>query len=188
MAPESTTQWGRPRTPRPVPDSAGSEASEEGSVVNEWVTWGILGICLAAWAIVGFFLWIPRVLRSIFLFSLALVEITVTDSTADDAGNRLRKASEFYTRGFARAVEGIRSSGRRKEETEAPDGGWRIQPRLILGELAWAIGLWYLIFWGLGLAPWTPTDAITYLADVRWSRVWADFVGTFRAIPDLVLD
>ena len=50
------------------------------------VTWGVLAICLAAWSVIGFFLWIPRLVGAVLLFSVALVQSTVTETGAESAG------------------------------------------------------------------------------------------------------
>ena len=58
--------------------------------------------------IIGLFLWIPRVLRAVLGFSVALVHSTLTETNAEAAGRRLRSAANFYRRGFVSAVESIR--------------------------------------------------------------------------------
>ncbi|NNL30413.1 MAG: hypothetical protein HKO77_05290, partial [Gemmatimonadetes bacterium] len=76
--------------------------------LNEAFTWAALIVCLAGWTVVGFFLWIPRVIRAVLMFSLSLVQATVMENDLAGPGRRLRSAANFYRRGFVSAVDSIR--------------------------------------------------------------------------------
>ena len=160
------------RTPEPV------------SVLNEAVTWGVLGICLAGWSIIGLVLWIPRLLASVLLFSVGLVQSTVAETGTGTAGRRLRSAANFYVRGFVSAVESIRPP--RGDDVEDSDGDSRIESRLILHEMAWAIVVWYVIMWWAGISLLTPIDLLSTLADAPWSEMLSGAVDTFASIPGVV--
>ena len=184
MTIETATPLSRPRSSRPVSESKGD--AEASSTVNEAVTWIVLGVCLVAWAIIGFLLWIPRVLRAMFLFSVALVQATTTDSSAEDAGTRLRRAAEFYTRGFTRAVQGIRSTTRRDQQESKSGDGWHIDIGLILREAGWAAVIWYTILLSFGFAVLTPVDLISQLGEVPWAGIWSSTIQTIESIPVLL--
>jgi hypothetical protein len=151
------------------------------SVLNDVVTWCVLGICLVGWSIIGLFLWVPRLLAAVLLFSLDLVQSTVAERGAMTAGRRLRAAATFYGRGFASAVESIRQ--RRGEDEEDSDGDWSIESRLILRETAWALVVWYVIMWGAGVPLLTPIDLLSSVASAPWPEVWSSIVGAVPSIP-----
>jgi hypothetical protein len=154
----------------------------EASKLNEAVTWAVLSICLAAWAVVGFILWIPKVLRAVFAFSVDLVQSTLTETTAEAAGRRLRSAANFYRRGFVGAVESIRRPARADSEAEddAEDAP-RIEPGLLAREAVWAIVVWYALLWSTGVLRGTPVD----LAAVPWSTLWSGWVDAIWSVPEL---
>ena len=161
----------------------GPDTPERFSALNEAVTWGVLGICLAAWSVIGLFLWIPRLLRAVLIFSVALVQSTVVETGAESAGRRLRSAANFYRRGFVGAVESIRSPrGRRKGDSDEDRG---IEPWLILGETAWALFVWYLALWLAGFALLTPNDLVSSLAAAPWSEVGSSAVQALTSIPEM---
>lgn len=157
--------------------------SERVSLVNEVVTWSVLAICLAGWSIIGLFLWIPRVVRAVLLFSVALVQSTMAETGAEHAGRRLRSAANFYRRGFVGAVEAIRSP--REETKEEAAAGLGIDGRLILRESAWALFVWYLILWAVGFPEVTPVDLVSYLTGLPWSEVWSSTFEALASIPEL---
>ena len=57
-----------------------------------------------------------------------------------------------------------------------------VQSRLIVREAAWAILVWYVLAWSVGLFQGTAFDVAT----VPWSDLWADGVAAIASIPDLV--
>jgi hypothetical protein len=164
------------------------EASEERaqeiarvSKLNEAVTWAILSICLAGWAVVGFFLWIPRVLRAVLAFSVALISSTLTETDAEAAGRRLRSAATFYRRGFVSAVESIRPPKRGDEEDQGDERRSKgVRSGLIIREAAWAIVVWYIVAWALGFLRGTAFDVTA----VPWPDVWARGVEAIASIPE----
>ena len=51
------------------------EPEAEPSRFDEWsrrLTWAILSVCLAVWAVFGFILWVPLLLRSMVHFTFSL--------------------------------------------------------------------------------------------------------------------
>lgn len=154
------------------------------SKMNEAVTWGVLSICLAGWAVVGLFLWIPRVLRAVVAFSVALVHSTLTETNAEAAGRSLRSAANFYRRGFVSAVESIRPPKPEHEKDQGEGGGAEgtVPSGPIIRETAWAIVVWYVVVWTTGLLQGTPID----LAAAPWSELWAGAVEAVASIPHLL--
>jgi hypothetical protein len=153
------------------------------SKLSEAVTWAVLGFCLAGWAVVGLFLWIPRVLRAVLVFSVSLIHATLTETSAEAAGRSLRSAADFYRRGFASAVESIRppTPEAERHHDDDPRRIARVQPGPIIRETAWAIVVWYIVVWSTGLLQGTPAD----LAAVPWSDLWLDAVEAVASITDL---
>lgn len=162
---------------------ATAEALRQAPGAGEVVTWAILGICMAAWAVIGLFLWIPRVLRAVVAFSLELVQSTVSETTAEAAGRNLRSAANFYRRGFVSAVEAIRPGTDESEQgqSEGSEEAESLQRALLVRETAWAVVIWYAILWSTGVIRGTSAD----LATVPWGRIWSAWVEAIWAVPAL---
>lgn len=165
------------------PSETAEERIERVSRLNEIVTWVVLSVCLVAWAVVGLFLWVPRLLRAMVVFSVRLVQSTLTESTAEAAGRSLRSAANFYRRGFLVAVESIRSHGETDEgeKAEGSDGDVGVEPGLLVRETVWAIVVWYVVLWSMGPLRGTALD----LALVPWSDLWSRWVSIVWSVPDL---
>lgn len=166
------------------PTDPAEEAIEQPTKLNEGVTWVVLSFCLAAWAVVGFFLWIPRLLRAMAAFSVRLVQSTLTESTAEDAGRSLRSAANFYRRGFIAAVHSIRPHAQKTEqakESEGQGGSGAIERGLLVREIAIAVVVWYVILWLTGVVRGTPLD----VALIPWSDLWSGWVDAVWSVPDL---
>lgn len=165
------------------------EASEEppqkrgrDSSPREAVTWAILSVCLGGWAVIGLFLWIPRVLRAVLAFSIALINSTLTETDAVAAGRRLRSAANFYKRGFVSAVESIRvRKPAQEDQSIEPRSNGSVRSGLIIREAVWALVVWYIVAWMAGLPQGTPFD----IAAVPWSDLWADGVEAIASVPQL---
>lgn len=160
-----------------------AQATREASKLNEAVTWAVLSVCLVAWAVIGLFLWIPRLLRAVVTFSVRLVQSTLAETTAEAAGRSLRSAADFYWRGFVAAVDSIRrrehrEGDERPADPDEPDG---VEPGLLARETAWAIVTWYVILWVIGPLRGTPVD----VAAISWSDLWSAWVGAVWSVPEL---
>jgi hypothetical protein len=168
--------------PKDQPSETTEAAAEHVSKLNEAFTWIVLSGCLAAWAVVGLFLWVPRLLRAMATFSVGLVQSTLTESTAEAAGRTLRSAANFYRRGFVVAVESIRPTTEREEKSlEDSAKAGRTEPALLVRETVWAIVIWYVLLWLLGPLRGTPLD----VALVPWSGLWSAWVNAVWSVPDL---
>lgn len=125
------------------------------------VTWSIRGVYLTAWAVVGIFLWVPALLGAVLLFSVSLVQSTLMGTSTTKAGRHLRSAADLY-RGFVRAMETVRTPGD-GDPVETEDHP-AVGPRTILSEIAWAIVVWYVVLWSVGIVEATPVDLASSLA------------------------
>jgi hypothetical protein len=152
------------------------------SRLNEAFTRGALGVCLAGWTVIGFFLWIPRMVRGIAAFSIALVQSTLTETSAEAAGASLRSAANFYRRGFVGAVDAIRPRAELLRDEAHPDAQARVDAGLIVREAAWAIVVWYVILWPTGILEGTPLD----LASVPWSEYGSTIMLAVASVPELL--
>jgi hypothetical protein len=154
------------------------------SRMSEAVTMCVLGVCLAAWSIIGLFLWIPRLVRAVLAFSVSLVHSTVAETGAQAAGRRLRSAANFYRRGFATALESVRAGHEDSEEGEDVEGAARVRWGPIIREAALALFVWYLILSPTGVVP-TPVALMSWLGAVPWSELWSSVIGAVASIPNL---
>ncbi|MBT8488676.1 MAG: hypothetical protein HKN72_10935 [Gemmatimonadetes bacterium] len=149
--------------------------------LNEAFTWAALIVCLAGWTVVGFFLWIPRVIRAVLMFSLSLVQATVMENDLAGPGRRLRSAANFYRRGFVSAVDSIRPP---EDGGGSSDGDLTIEGGLILRETAWALFVWYLFLWWIDFPMITPVNVATFVGNVDWAGIWSGLVDAAATIPD----
>lgn len=157
------------------------EKTESVSWITEILTWTFVGVCLAVWAGIGFLLWIPRLLRSMVKFSVALMQATITESTADEAARDLRSAADFYKRGFSGAVSAIRST-----RGEQPEGGRHIEAGPLMREVAWAMAFWYAVLWAMGVSVWTPADFWSAFNELPWGELWNRVVAAVAVVPETI--
>ncbi len=167
------------------PMEAETTTTRAATFMNDAFTWTVLAICLAGWAAIGLFLWIPRVLREVGVFLVSLVQTTVTETGAEKAGRRLRSAANFYWRGFESAVRSVRAARGQETASEKAEDA-RIDTRIILGELAWALFVWYLILWAVGFPQITPVDLVMGIVNAPWAEMWSNLVNTFAGLPTLI--
>jgi len=174
-----------------VPNT-GDARKEPSSPITEIATRGALSVAVAVWAVVGFFLWIPLLLRRIVTFVVELTYVTLTDGDPEPAARRLRNAASFYRRGFVTAVGSVLGSGEGAREpgpsslpfasssgsAAASTASRRPQTsaRPFLQELAWALILWYPVLLWVGIAELTPADVWNAAAAVPWQEIGADLV------------
>jgi hypothetical protein len=123
------------------------------------------------------------VLRAVLAFSVALINSTLTETSAEAAGRRLRSAADFYRRGFVSAVESIRppKAGHEEDQGDERRSKGSVQSGLIIREAAWAIVVWYIVAWTVGPIRGTPFDVVA----VPWSELWAEGVEAIASIPQL---
>jgi hypothetical protein len=134
--------------------------------VSRSLTWSGLGISLFMWAIVGFLLWIPLLVRAIFSFSLSLVHATLTTQTADRAGMVVKDAINFYRRGFIVAFEAV-------HKTVRPDPDDVPAERVVttgsaVNELTLAGITWYFLLLMLGAIETSPLDMARAITSQPW--------------------
>lgn len=118
------------------------------------LTWVVLAVCLGLWAVVGFVLWVPLLVRAILSFSLSLSQSMLVGDRPYEAGRILMDSVGFYRRGFSVAVSSIR--GRASDE-ERPTSQGLSAPDLAF-EIIWAGVVWYVILSSLGIIPLSPVD------------------------------
>jgi len=157
------------------------EDTESVSWITEILTWSFVAVCLTIWAAVGFLLWIPRLIRSMVKFSVALMQATITESTADEAARDLRSAADFYKRGFSGAVAAIRST-----RGEQPEGGRHIEAAPLIREVAWAMTFWYVVLWAMGVSVWTPADFWAAFNELPWGDLWNRVVAAVAVVPETI--
>lgn len=138
------------------------------------ITWAVLFLVLAVWAVVGALFWIPLLFRAMILFSLRLVQSVFVAQRPEGAARILRDAVSFYKRGFIVAVEVVT-----REELE-PDARDPDTGNLLLSEILWAFLVWYLILLGLGWIRYSPLDLWTDFLAIPWAEIWNTIFGWVR--------
>ena len=143
--------------------------------IFEFITWSILVVLLAMWAVVGAIFWIPLMLRAMLRFSLSLLQSVFVGRRPDGAAKGLRDAVSFYRRGFVVAVEVV-TKEELDEKAKDPETG-----NLLLMELLWAIPVWYVILFLLGWIQTSPADMWNGFASIQWSAVLGNVIDWIRA-------
>jgi len=150
-----------------------------------WLTLGILGVCLAIWAVVGAVFWIPLIVRSTLRFSFALIQSMLAGEGPEKAGAILRRSVDFYRRGFIVATEAVLGDastvGRRRSKSDAKLGSGRIAT-----ELVWVVGVWYLILWLVGAVDSSPADLVRGFFELPWGAVFGSVVEGVQGVLDAI--
>jgi hypothetical protein len=151
--------------------------------VMNGLTWAILLICLAIWAVIGAVFWIPLILRTMVRFSAAMAPAMLADKKPIRAAQMLRGAVSFYRRGFEVAIDVVTKEPRRERAEKGEDGG--LSGMQFLNEFAWAALIWYGILLFFGAIDLTPIDMWYWVAGIQWNEVLyqpiAEFVDGFRS-------
>ncbi|MDH3223298.1 MAG: hypothetical protein OEO23_06250 [Gemmatimonadota bacterium] len=129
--------------------------------------WLIVATAMLVWLLIGFFFWIPLLVRAAIGFSVEVVNATLTGRSADAAGKMLQRAVNFYRSGFVNALEAIQepSEQPRRIDVVAEEDEVGIDARGFINEVGWTLLIWYLIASFLGWTSWTPVRA--------WNEFWA---------------
>jgi len=102
------------------------------------------GVVLLVWSILGFYLWIPLLIRTCATFSFAIVSSAVAGHDISGAERALASAMGFYTRGFTVIYQSV---GRVLEErlssppleSQAPVSWKRTIIEFCLASVMWAV-------------------------------------------------
>lgn len=141
---------------------------------TRYLTWGILSVCLALWAVVGFVFWIPLLLRSMVQFSFALSQSMLQGTRPHEAGRILRDTVGFYRRGFTVAVNAVFGPPPKKK----PVATTRLTPKKFLFEIVWAALVWYGILFALGAVQTSPLDMWNATVALPWGEWWQGLEAT----------
>ena len=138
------------------------------------VTWVVLAIVLVVWAVVGAVFWIPLMLRKVLQFSFSHLQSVFVGKRPEGAARALQSAVSFYRRGFVVAFEVIM-----REEIDGdakdPETG-----NLLLLELLWAVPVWYVILFGVGLIQASPVDLWNAFGSIQWGQLLGSLFDWFR--------
>jgi hypothetical protein len=114
---------------------------------------GIGGFVLLIWSVVGFYLWIPLLIRTCAAFSAAIIGTVVSGHDMSRAERALNEAIVFYSKGFAVITQSIRRvwDGRAVEPTiegQTPISWKRSIIEFCLATVMWSVPISLkLIFW-----------------------------------------
>jgi hypothetical protein len=157
-----------------------AEAPEESHVeeLSRTLIWMGLGISLLMWAVFGFILWIPLMVRATFSFSVSLVHATLTTQTAERAGLVLKDAINFYRRGFLVAIDAIQGNVTADPDEVPRERG--LSASFTLNQLAWAVVAWYFMLLFVGIVETSPLDMWRAIAAVPWMGMLEVSADSFR--------
>jgi len=145
-----------------------------------YLTWGILSVCLALWAVIGFIFWVPLLLRSMIHFSLALSQSMLQGSRPDEAGRILRETVGFYRRGFTVAIAAVfgRAPVQKVQKGRSPG----LSAKRLVFEVLWAALFWYAALYLMGFIATSPADAWNALIGLPCAEWWQ---STMAWVSDL---
>ena len=137
------------------------------------LTWLIVATAMMVWLLIGFFFWVPLLIRAAFGFSVSVVRATLTGQSAEAAGIMLRRAVDFYRSGFVTALEAMQEGSRQpKDRTVVPIHGEEeelaIDTRGLINEVGWTVLIWYLLISLLGWTSWPPSRLWTEFFAIEW--------------------
>lgn len=138
-----------------------------------YLTWGILSVCLALWAVVGFVFWIPLLLRSMIQFSLSLSQSMLRGTRPDEAGRILRDTVGFYRRGFTVAIRAVFGETPTKKQAQRTS----LTFKEAAFEIAWAALVWYGILLFFGAIETSPVDLWNSTMALPWGEWWTGVEG-----------
>lgn len=156
-----------------APAAAGRKAETGLDRAVRYLTWAILSVCLALWAVVGFVFWIPLLIRSMFAFTFALSQGMLQGVPPHEAGRILREAVGFYRRGFTVAIDAVFG----KPDKNNQPARVKLPPSRFLLEVAVSAVFWYLAFFVLGVVETSPLDLWSAAVDYPWADLWRSLVG-----------
>ena len=164
-----------PETKRPL-----DERAPEGRIQTavRILTWAILSVCLALWAVLGFLFWIPLLLRSMLQFSVALIDSMLQGTRPVEAGRVLLETVDFYRRGFLVAIGAVFGDLPEPERSQRPLQGSRI-----VTEIGWALLVWYAVLLVTGVVETTPADLWRGVAEYPWRETIDGLLGPTTGAP-----
>ena len=142
------------------------------------LTWAILAVCLALWAVVGFLFWVPLLLRSMLEFTLALIQSMLQGARPVQAGRVLRETVDFYRRGFLVAIEAVFGKLPESARSQHPMSGGRV-----VMEIGWALLVWYAVLLMVGAVETTPADLWRAAAQYPWKETLDGLLGVATEAP-----
>jgi|GEM_PF-2303964 len=148
-----------------------------------WLTITILAVVLAVWAVVGAVFWLPLLIRTMFRFSLALVQSTMDDERPEGSASMLRNAVGFYRRGFVVAIDAVLPGAPLREGKIRRE---RIEGRRMFRELLWALAIWYVVLWFIGVA-WSPAEIGAWILGWPWGEAFGSLWDGFTGFLDSLL-
>jgi hypothetical protein len=152
-----------------------------------YLTWSILSICLALWAVVGFVFWVPLLLSSMIRFSLSLSRSMLSGAEPTEAGMILRNTVSFYRRGFTVAIDAVFGDPAEKAKKKVTKNSAKTArlSRHLFFEVLWAFVFWYLVLYFAGAVQSSPLDGWVALFEFPWRGAWGAFTewtsGLLRA-------
>jgi hypothetical protein len=176
MSTDSTIQRYKTFDPKLLGDpeamAAAEAEGEPGGRLDQgvrYLTWGILSVCLALWAVIGFIFWVPLLFRSMIHFSLALSQSMLQGTKPVEAGRVLRETVDFYRRGFTVAIAAV---FRRPSVAEKAQKAKPLSARRWMFEITWTVLFWYLVLLGVGVIETSPVDLWNAVTALPWSEWW----------------
>lgn len=158
-----------------VDEAAAPVTPDTRPAVLVWLSWGVFAVVVAVWAVVGFLVWVPLLIREMLRFSGALVGATLDGEPPAHAAATLQAAVDFYRRGFVMASDAVH--GRIAE----PTGRSRPRSRPLARDVTWAVVVWYAVLAVFGVV-WSPLEIVRWAWALPWSS-WAVGVGAWIVEP-----
>lgn len=151
-------------------------------VAFQILTWIVLGTLMLVWAVVGFVFWLPRMLREMAAFSLALVYATMTGADLSPAGDRLKEAIQFYRRGFELAHASVLKS----EPPSSVRKAIAVNPRILAKEAVWAVLVWWVLLSLVGAIELTPLAVVRWFTSGAWLAAFDRMMVAFWGLLDRI--
>lgn len=99
----------------------------------------IFAVVVTIWAVIGFFLWIPLLVRATTVFSAMIVHAVITGQKPDALRSHLESACGFYSEGFRIAFDVIHNP------TNGQPQKLDVRFWQVFGECLWTLAFWIFI-------------------------------------------
>lgn len=135
-----------------------------------WVVWSI---AVVVWAVVGFLVWVPFLIRLTAKYLLTLLSNVLRDAHLEEAVADLHRAITFYVDGFDKTTAILRPERKAEGGSRSRGLGLRGLAR-VGGEVVYTTGFWLLVFFLVGRMPVRMSGACIPLTPFCFVRESAD--------------
>ncbi len=109
----------------------------------EVVRFGFLGATFLVWTPVGFFVWVPFLIRMCFVLVASILQAALGRTNTQHLAEPLKHAMGFWFTGYQMAHLAVYpDKNATASATDVPSDGQKISNARVFGEICWAVIVW----------------------------------------------